>query len=48
MAVGGGVDAKVAPHVAVRLLQADWVYFHFQGQSFNNNVRVSTGLVFRF
>jgi opacity protein-like surface antigen len=48
MAVGGGVDAKVAPHVAVRLFQADWVYFHFQGQSFNNNVRVSTGLVFRF
>lgn len=48
MAMGGGVDAKVAPHFAVRLFQADWVYFHFQGQSFSKNVRVSTGLVFRF
>ncbi len=48
MAMGGGIDAKVAPRIAVRLIQADWVYFHFQGQSFSNNVRVSTGLVFRF
>lgn len=48
MAMGGGVDAKLAPHFAVRLIQADWVYFRFQGQGFSNNVRVSTGLVIRF
>lgn len=48
MAMGGGVDAKVAPHFAVRLFQADWVYYHFQGESFSKNVRVSTGIVFRF
>jgi hypothetical protein len=56
MMVGGGADAKLGPHVAVRLFQADWVYFHF-GDDFKTlvgtsnlkkNVRVSTGIVFRF
>jgi hypothetical protein len=53
---GGGVDAKVSPRVAVRLFQADWVYYHFGGNfstlagesNFNKNVRISTGIVFRF
>lgn len=48
MLMGGGVDAKVAPRIAVRLIQADWVYLHVQGQSFSNNVRISSGVVFRF
>ena len=45
---GGGADAKLSPHLAVRLFQADYVYLHFDGGSLNKNVRVSTGLVFRF
>jgi len=48
MIAGGGADAKLSPHLAVRLFQADYVYLHFDGVSLNKNVRVSTGLVFRF
>lgn len=56
--VGGGVDVKVAPRVAFRLIQADWVYFHFGSTtvagtslpsfSANKNVRINTGIVFHF
>lgn len=48
MMMGGGADAKVSPHFAVRLIQADWVYYRFQGVGESKNVRVSTGVVFRF
>jgi hypothetical protein len=48
MEIGGGADAKVSPHFAVRLIQADWVYYHFNGVGESKNVRISTGLVFRF
>lgn len=55
---GGGVDVKVNRAIAVRLIQADWLYYHFGsntvdgvtipsvGQS--NNVRIATGIVIRF
>lgn len=56
--VGGGVDAKVNTRVAVRLVQADWLYYNFTsttvqgaqilGLSHSNNVRISTGVVVRF
>lgn len=45
---GGGVDAKMSPRLAVRLFQADWVYYHFEGVGESKNVRISTGIVFRF
>jgi len=47
MAFGGGVDAGVTRHLAVRLFQADYfrTAFNSEGQ---NNIRLSTGLVFRF
>ena len=48
MAIGGGADAKVAPHIAVRLGQFDWVYYRFEGQGFSKNFRYSGGIVFRF
>jgi len=48
MMMGGGADAKLSPHLAVRVIQADWVYYRFEGVSLNKNVRISTGLVFRF
>jgi len=48
MMFGGGADAKVSRHFAVRVIQADWVYYRFSGMSSNKNVRVSTGIVLRF
>jgi len=55
---GGGVDAKVNPHLAVRVAQFDWLYYHFGSQTIagievpavsgSNNMRISTGIVFRF
>jgi len=48
MMMGGGADAKLGPRFAVRLFQADWVYYHFQGVGESKNVRISTGVVARF
>jgi hypothetical protein len=56
--VGGGVDVKVSPRIAFRLIQADWVYYHFGEKTIadvtipsfsgSKNVRIATGIVFRF
>jgi opacity protein-like surface antigen len=48
MAFGGGVDVKVADHVAFRLIQGDWLVFRSEGFTSKKNVRISTGVVFRF
>jgi hypothetical protein len=48
MMMGGGVDAKVSPRLAIRAIQADWVYYRFEGIGQSKNVRISTGVVFRF
>ena len=48
IAVGGGVDAKVTKHVAVRVMQADWLMWRAEGITEKKNARISTGLVFRF
>ena len=47
MAIGGGLDIPVKGKVSVRAAQVDWLRSdHFStGQ---NNLRVSTGVVFRF
>jgi len=55
---GGGLDAKVNRALAVRLVQADWVYYNLgsttvagisvPGFSGSKNVRIATGIVFRF
>jgi len=54
---GGGVDVRVKKRIAVRVIQADWLYYHFEGypginlgDSFNesNNLRFSAGVVYRF
>jgi len=45
---GGGADAKLNERFAVRLFQADWVYYHFSGINESKNVRLSTGIVLRF
>ncbi len=45
---GGGVDLKVNKAIAIRLPQVDWVSYHANGNSYNSNVRISIGVVFRF
>jgi hypothetical protein len=45
-AVGGGVDLKVVHHFAIRLVQVDYLFTHFGATQ--NNLRISSGLVFRF
>lgn len=47
MALGGGVDAGVTRHLAIRLVQADWLRTDFASTS-QNNARISSGIVFRF
>ena len=48
MMFGGGVDVKATRHVAVRAVQFDWLSLRANGTSDNNNMRVSTGLLFRY
>ena len=47
LAFGGGFDAKVTPHVAVRLIQADYMLTKFGTNTHQNNARISAGIVFR-
>ena len=47
MTAGGGFDLKMAPHVAIRLAQGEYFMTCFGSQT-QNNIRISTGLVFRF
>jgi opacity protein-like surface antigen len=47
MALGGGFDARVREHVAIRLIQAEYLNIRETGTSVNN-ARISAGIVFRF
>jgi hypothetical protein len=47
MMFGGGVDMG-NKQLAFRLFQFDWMSTRFSGFTDNNNVRVSTGVLFRF
>jgi hypothetical protein len=46
-AIGAGFDTDIGHNLSWRIFQADYVYTHFFGST-QNNVRVSTGIVFRF
>ena len=48
MAFGGGVDASIGNHFAIRLAQADWWLLRSNGVFDKNNGRVSSGIVIRF
>lgn len=48
MMFGGGVDIAATRHVAIRALQLDWLSLRSNGVSDNNNMRLTTGLVFRY
>jgi outer membrane immunogenic protein len=47
--VGGGVDWRPRRHLALRLLQVDWLRTQFANSTTNiqNNLRLSAGIVFR-
>jgi len=48
MAFGGGVDYKASRNISIRLADFDWVYYHHNGVGESSNVRLATGIVFRF
>jgi hypothetical protein len=47
MMYGGGADVQLSPRLAFRMIQADWVFYHFSGMNLTKNARISTGIVFR-
>jgi hypothetical protein len=47
MMFGGGVDAG-SQKLAFRVVQFDWLNVRFNGVSDKNNMRISTGVLFRF
>lgn len=55
MTAGGGVDLKIYRHIAIRLFQAEYLMTRFEDistdtgdRTIQNNMRLSTGLVFSF
>lgn len=50
--VGGGVDARVRPRIAIRCIEVDYVMTRFERSSgtpgVQNDLRISTGIVFHF
>lgn len=52
MAVGGGVDLHLRSRFSIRLIEADYLFTNFYSvagtSETQNNLRVSTGIVFRF
>jgi opacity protein-like surface antigen len=47
VAIGGGADYKWKPSVAIRFIQADYLYSRLGGTT-QNNLRLQAGVVFRF
>ena len=47
MAFGGGADYEMTNHVAIRLIQAEYLYTKFGG-THQNNGRISAGIVYRW
>ena len=47
MAIGGGLDVNVSDHVALRVIQVDWVPIRPEGQWFRNVTRFGFGIVFK-
>jgi len=48
MGVGGGVDVRVAPGIALRFPQFDWIPSKFDGQWSNGTLRLVFGIVYKF
>jgi hypothetical protein len=47
LAIGAGIDAKIAPFLSWRIFQADYLRTRFNGGA-QNQARASTGIVFHF
>ncbi len=49
-AIGGGIDANVTRHVAIRVFQADYFFTQFANgvNDHQNSLRISVGIVFHF
>jgi hypothetical protein len=47
MMFGGGVDAG-SKKLAFRAVQVDWMMLRFNGFTDKNNLRISTGALYRF
>jgi len=47
MTFGGGADYELTNHVAIRLIQAEYLYTKFGG-THQNNARISAGVVYRW
>jgi opacity protein-like surface antigen len=47
MTFGGGADFRLTQHLAFRAIQLEYLYTHFGGAK-QNNLRLQTGLVYRF
>lgn len=47
MAVGGGIDTRLVHGIYWRIIQGDYLPTHF-GNAWENNARLSTGIVVRF
>lgn len=48
MMFGGGLDIAAGQHLAIRGAQFDWLTLHSNGVTDKNNMRITTGLVFRY
>ena len=48
MFVGGGADVKINKNIAARVIQVDWEALHANSSWSTKDVRISTGVVFRF
>lgn len=47
MAIGGGIDTRLTHGIYWRVIQGDYLPTHF-GNAWENNARLSTGIVFKF
>jgi len=48
MMFGGGLDINAGQHFAIRGAQFDWLTLHSNGVTDKNNMRIATGVVFRY
>ena len=48
MVLGGGLDLRGDKHMALRIIQLDWLHLPAEFGSQNSNVRASAGVVFHF
>jgi hypothetical protein len=48
MLLGGGLDIGLRKGIGIRIVQADWLFTDFSGNTNNKNTRISAGIVVKF